>query len=106
MSTFPRWIIRLREGESKAGLRYWCDDRGNVIGFDQLDVALDYLVKNLQPGMRLHRLKLTEAILLVADMHESDVAGMCLDPTPGGVCAGIIPLEALAAALNEPLDLD
>jgi hypothetical protein len=101
MTSFPRWLIRLHGRRTETCLRYACDAQGHVIGFEELESALDYLAKNLQAEMAIHRLKPVEAILLVADMHEFKVPGMCVNPSPEGICGAIVSLEALAAALNE-----
>jgi hypothetical protein len=101
MIQLPIWVIRLHYGENAPCIRYLCDERGYVAAFGDSESALAYLV-NAPAGAVVHRLERNEAVLLIADMHEFNVPGICLDPLPGRGCRVILPLEALAAALIEP----
>src|SRR5215211_1751068 len=97
MATFPRWIIRLQNGGKETCRRYECDREGHVIGFSTRMRAMTYLLANQKPGMQLNRLKPVEAFILLADMHEFDVKGMCVDPSPDGTCSVVMALSTLAA---------
>jgi hypothetical protein len=99
MLTFPLWVIRLPK-PCRRGIRFLSDDEGYIYVFSSRDGALAVLVNRITAGMVIHWLRLEEAHVLIADMHDKALPGVCLNWRASDSCGELISLAQFAGDVH------
>lgn len=94
MLKFPFWVVMPGEVESPPS-HAECGTGDLPVAFTTIEKMTAYLSARSAGNWRMRLVNHTALLLLIADLHQLESEGICLDPEPDGSAGTRIPLSEL-----------